>query len=202
MSPASAQPGAGAGQTQATGKEAETLLGSLGPGLWAHAQCLLEQGRGTLPQGPSDSAGRQGPRGQKHTLAHPRTRSLPHLSRRLGQLPRTGAGSGLAPQLALKFHSAPSGSRPRKLLFTCSLPVARAGWQLALASAGGSWSGEGWWEEVGFLLTLGGRPRGPAGFLRGPAGGRTAGAPPTAGGPEDSGRRDQNPSADTDQERW
>lgn len=26
--------------------------------------------------------------------------------------------------------------------------------------------------------------------------------PRPAGGPEDSGRRDQNPSADTDQERW
>ena len=183
VSPAPAQLGAGAGQTQATGKEAETLLGSLGPGLWAHAQCLLERGRGTPPQGPSNSAGRQGPRGQKHTLTHPRTRSLPHPSRHLGQLPRKGAGSGLAPQLAFKFHSAPSGSRPRKVLFTCSLPVARAGWQLALASAGGSWWGEGGWEEVGFLLTLGGRPRGPARSLRGPAGGRTAGAPPPCWGP-------------------
>lgn len=133
-------------QTQATGKGAETLPGSLGPGLWAHAQCPLERGRGTLPQGPANSAGRQGPRGQKHTLAHPCTRSLPHPSRHPGQLPRRGAGSGLTPQLALKIHSAPSGSRPRKLLFTRSLPAARAGWQLALASAGSSWLGG--WEEV------------------------------------------------------
>lgn len=43
--------------------------------------------------------------------------------------------------------------------------------------------GGGWWEEVGFLLTLGRRPRGPAGSLRGPAGGRTAGAPPPCWGP-------------------
>ena len=133
-------------QTQAAGKGAETLPGSLGAGLWAHAQCPLERGRGTPPQGPTNSAGRQGPRGQKHTLAHPRTHSLPHPSRHLGQLPRRGAGSGLAPQLALKIHSAPSGSRPRKVLFTRSLPAARAGWQLALVSAGSSWLGG--WEEV------------------------------------------------------
>ena len=82
-------------------------------------------------------------------------------------------GSGLAPQLAFKFHSAPSGSRPRKLLFTCSLPVARAGWQLALASAGGSWWGgvvggsrvpADTWQEAAWSGRL---PAGPCGRAHG-----------------------------------
>ena len=48
-------------------------------------------------------------------------------------------------QLALKFCSAPSGSRPRKALFTCGLPTAWAGWQLAL---GERWRLLGGSEEV------------------------------------------------------
>lgn len=197
MSPASAQLGAGAVRLGQQGKQRPSRR------VWAPASgpvssaLLNRQGYPTLGGPQAAPAGRAPEVRTTAWLTHARVRCLIHPGARDG-FPEGERGEA-SPQLALKFCSAPSGSRPRKALFTCGLPTAWAGWQLAF---GERWRLLGGRRKSRFLLTLGGRPRGQGRLPTGPCGRTHSRCTPPLPGPEDSGCRDQNPAVDTDQGRW